>query len=255
MNDPRDAWLAELGRCLHLPPAHHRRILAELTDHLQGAVEAELSGGATPEEAQRRAVARMGRPAEVAAQFEAQVGVAPAWVRVGLQVARLGALGLLVAGLSGFLAEPVGRLTGMDFFFGDERPMAATLGEARCARLLELQRGQHTCADALVEHHYGELVEYGLVATLLGALGLAVVSWMRRSVEPTGLPAARLELLASVAGALAFLALALSELQPALGARGLAPGSGRPLLQVLVFGAAGILLVVQASRRFRRTPT
>jgi hypothetical protein len=250
-----EAWLAELGASLRLTPARNRRVLEELSGHLREATESETrrTPGIPPEEAERRAVAGMGPAAGVAARFEAELGVPPLWLRLIVQALRLGALALLVTGLSGLLAEPVGRIAGMDFFFGDERPLAERLSTERCAQLLRLQPGQPTCADALVEHHYGEMVESGLVAAILGALALAALRRIRGHVEPVGARRARLDAFTAGAGALGFVVLAALDLPAGLrGALAHAPGAGRPLFSGAAAGVLALLLAWTLARAARR---
>jgi hypothetical protein len=250
-----EAWLAEVGSSLRLTPARNERALEELSGHLRDATESEMRGtpGLPLDEAERRAVARMGPATSVAAAFEAELGVPPLWLRSIVQAMRLGALALLVTGLSGLLAEPVGRVSGMDFFFGDERPLADALSAERCAQLLRLQRGQPTCADALVEHHYGEMVEYGLVAAILGAVALAALRRIRRHVEPVGPRRARLDAFAGGAGAVGFAVLAAMELPAGLrGVLAHAPGAGRPLFSGTAAFVLALLLAGTLARAARR---
>ena len=92
-----------------------------------------------------------------------------------LLLLRLAALGMLAAGLSGLLAEPVSWKTGMDHFTGDDRARVGELSVERCAALARLHKRQPTCAGALVEDHFGELVEGGLVVTLVASALLVVL--------------------------------------------------------------------------------
>lgn len=163
----------------------------------------------------------------------------------------LAALALLAAGLSGLLAEPVSWRTGMDFFTGDDRPRVAELSVERCAELSRLHRRQATCAGALVEDHFGELVEYGLVAALAGA---ALLILLRRFAMP---PADRRQETARsillTAAAVAFAAAAVAELPVGLSGMGsLEPGAGRSLLQGGVAALFGAWLAAQAVDGWRR---
>ena len=143
---------------------------------------------------------------------------------------RLAALGMLATGLSGLLAEPVSWKTGTDHFAGDDRARAGELSVERCAELTRLHKRQGTCAGALVEDHFGELVEFGLVVTVLAGALLLVLGRLARA--PHDQKEATLEALLLTAAAVTFAAVAAADLPPGLsGLRTLAPGSGRALLQ------------------------
>jgi hypothetical protein len=147
-----------------------------------------------------------------------------------LLLLRLAALGMLAAGLSGLLAEPVSWKTGMDHFTGDDRARVGELAVERCADLTRLHRDQRTCAGALVEDHFGELVEAGLVVTL--AAGALLLALGRFSQAPHDQKEATLEAVLFTAAAVAFAAAAAADLPAGLsGLKTLEPGSGRPLLQ------------------------
>jgi len=158
-----------------------------------------------------------------------------------LELLRLGALALLAAGLSGLLAEPLSRRTGMDHFTGDDRALVAGLSVERCAQLVKLHRGQRTCAGALVEDHFGELVQGGLVAVV--AAGVLLVLLRRLAMPPVGRSEELVEAILLTAAALLFAALATTDLPAGVaGLRGLEPGSGRALLHggVAALFAAGL---------------
>ena len=89
---------------------------------------------------------------------------------------------MLAAGLSGLLAEPVSWKTGKDFFTGDARARVGELSVERCAELTRLHRRQITCAGALVEDQFGELVEHGALLTAMAGGGCCSCSgaWSRR---------------------------------------------------------------------------
>jgi hypothetical protein len=157
---------------------------------------------------------------------------------------RLAALALLAAGLSGLLAEPVSWRTGMDHFNGDERARVGELSVERCAELTRLHRRQVTCAGALVEDHFGELVQSGLLATLAGAAAFLLLGRIQRL--PFGRGEAALEALVLTAAAVAFAAVGAADLPDGLaGLPGLVPGSGRWLLRG---GVASLFAAWQALR-------
>jgi hypothetical protein len=165
-------------------------------------------------------------------------------------VLRLAALGVFLLGLSRLLAEPVSWKTGRDFFTGDERAAAAALPVERCAELVRLHRRQVTCAGAAMEEAFGELVQFGLLATLLAGAALIL---LRRFGRPArGTAEATLEALLLTAGAVGLAAVAAASLPAGLaGMGGLEPGAGRPLLQggLAALGAAWLALHALAAWR------
>jgi hypothetical protein len=168
-----------------------------------------------------------------------------------LHALRIGALALLAAGLSGLLAEPVSWRTGMDHFAGDARARVGEVSVERCAELARLHRRQVTCAGALVEDQFDELVRFGLGATL--AAGAALVLLRRVTMPPRDRTQAVVEALVLTAAVVAFAAVAAADLPAGLaGVAGLEPGSGRSLLQGGVSAVLGALLLAQAVNRWRR---
>ena len=87
------AYLDAMGRALRVGPLRRRRIRAEIEAHLADDAAAERGAGATAEEAARRAIARLGPPAELAGRFAAEL--APARARARLRMA----LGLATVGI------------------------------------------------------------------------------------------------------------------------------------------------------------
>ena len=73
MSEPRSSrerWLAELNRELRpVGRRRRRRALAEASDHLISAIEDEIAAGASREDAERRALARIGESAAIGASL------------------------------------------------------------------------------------------------------------------------------------------------------------------------------------------
>lgn len=168
-----------------------------------------------------------------------------------VHILRLAALAVLAAGLSGLLAEPVSWKTGIDFFTGDSRALVGDLSVERCAELARLHRRQATCAGALVEDHFGELVEFGLVAVLAG--GVLLLLLRRVAMPPRGSQELTVEAVLLTVAAVTFAAVAADGLPAGLaGAAGLEPGAGRPLLRGGVAVLLAGWLAARAVQRWRQ---
>lgn len=77
-------WLAAFDAALVVRPSRRARILAEMEGHLVDAAAAGIADGLSGAEAERRAVARFGEPAQ-AAQFRRDAGgIAQEWVEMSL---------------------------------------------------------------------------------------------------------------------------------------------------------------------------
>lgn len=155
-----------------------RRSLAEAEDHLQTARDALIDRGVDDVTAAHEAVARFGEASRIAHDLRvvhrdlgglARQLVGGAWL--------LGAVGLVAIGLSGGLAELMGRLWGARFVAGDTDGVTYTA--ARCADFQEYFPG-HSCAGAAALHHWGEVVDYRVAAGVLGLMALGGYVLARR---------------------------------------------------------------------------
>jgi hypothetical protein len=148
----------------------------------------------------------------------------------------LAGVGLLAIGVSGLLAEAMGRLWGAGFVAG--YLPGSTYTPARCADFQEYFPG-HDCLSAAALHHWGEVVEYRVAAGVLGLLLLLAYRLLpRRRPLPSGAAAAL--------GAVLFLAaaavLSLDSLNAATqGGHGL----GASLSAAVVAAVAGAALLVR----------
>jgi hypothetical protein len=158
-----------------------RRILAEAEEHLRDATAELVAAGASEEEAQRRAIERFGNPRTVARRFSARLApVPPAAVAAELvrSAVLLGGVGLVAIGVSGLVAELLGRLFGAGFVAGDLPGVSYT--PQRCAEFLEYFPDAGGCEQAAALHHWGEVVEYRVAVGVLGLLVLgALLLWRR----------------------------------------------------------------------------
>jgi hypothetical protein len=171
---PIDAYLDELlASTRDAEPAAVRRLLAETEAHLRES-SARLQGqGLDPEEAEREAVRRFGPVGTVTPALRpplSALGRLPlrAFVRPAVGLAAIGAIAV---GLSGVVSELFGRVWGAGFVAGDLPGIAYTT--ARCAVLQAAYPGLD-CSQAAAEHHWGEVVEYRVLAGILGLVLLIV---------------------------------------------------------------------------------
>jgi hypothetical protein len=94
----RDDWLQSVGASLRGPRRNRHRLLVELEGHLEDAAAEELAAGRGPAEAEAAALERLGAPAAVAADWNADVRARRTATRL-----RVVALAIVV----GALAAPV----------------------------------------------------------------------------------------------------------------------------------------------------
>jgi len=94
----RAAWLHAVAESLRGPRRNRHRLLAELEGHLEDAAAEELAAGRAPAEAEAAAIERLGTPAAVAADWNADVHARRTAARL-----RVVAIAVLV----GVLAAPV----------------------------------------------------------------------------------------------------------------------------------------------------
>jgi hypothetical protein len=241
IDDYLDRLLAHLRGSAH----DVRRILSETEEHLRDATAEQVAAGASEEDAQRRAIERFGDSRTVARRFSARLApVPPAAVvgELGRAAVLLGAVGLVAIGVSGALAELLGRLFGPAFVAGDLPGVTYTT--QRCAEFLEYFPEAGSCAQAAALHHWGEVVEYRVAAGVLGLLVLgAFLLWRRRrrgqgpqylSVLPDGFSATVATSLFGVAAAV----LTLETLDSLLAADG--SGTGQWLSAAIVASAMAV---------------
>jgi len=164
-----------------------RRILAEAEEHLRDATSEATATGTSEQEAQRQAIARFGDPRTVTWRFSPRLSPVPTWALLTelLRAATLlGAIALVAIGVSGLIAELFGRVFGARFVSGDLP--GTTYTADRCADFLEYFPRAGSCAHAAELHHWGEVVEYRVVAGVLGLLVLGGYAlWHRRRREPS----------------------------------------------------------------------
>jgi HAAS len=179
-SEPIEEFLDELLLELRGTPRAVRRALCEVEEHLREATREGVAAGLTETDSARRAIGRFGSPAETAALLgRASPSPPGALVReaVGALVP-VGAAFLVAIGLSGLLADVLGRAFGKAFVAGDAPGVTYTA--ERCAQYLALEPHARTCQEAAILHHYGEVVDYRLAAGVLGVVLLAGWAVWRR---------------------------------------------------------------------------
>jgi hypothetical protein len=120
--DPIELYLDRLLLELHGRARDVRRILAETEEHLRDATAQGVADGLGEAEAIERAIARFGRPREVARRFAPSPLALPArsvLEQLAAAILLLGTVGLLVLGASGGLAAGFGLAFGKSFVAGD----------------------------------------------------------------------------------------------------------------------------------------
>jgi hypothetical protein len=166
-----------------------RRALAEVEDHLRAATEDRTALGLGRLDAERLAVESFGPVERIAADLRA-THRPYAWLRPALAAAWLaGGLGLLAVGVSGAVAEVLGRVFGPVFVAGDAPGVTYTAG--RCAQYLGLFPGAHGCVQAAALDHWGEVVQSRVAAGVLGVVVLLAL-WGARRTTVLSTPAWRI---------------------------------------------------------------
>ena len=189
MNNPRaagaapdaiDGYLDELLGRLTVGRDRVRRVIAEAEDHLRESATAHEAAGLDPTAAQQAAIADFGSPATVARRFAADEGVLlpPSMLlHLFLALALMGSVGFAAIGVSGLVAAGMGAVAGQRFVAGDHNGVTYT--SARCADFQTYYPG--TCEEAATAHHFDEVVQYRVVAGVLGLIGLGSLSLVRRA--------------------------------------------------------------------------
>lgn len=166
-----DRLLDELFDELAGSGAAVRRALTEAEDHLAAAVADAMARGLTRAEAEAEAVSRFGAARPFATRLRTVYQGPAATLRQTIAGAGLVvAVGLLAVGLSGLVAEALGRAFGPAFVAGDAADVTYTA--QRCTDFFEYFPDAGTCAQAAALHHWGEVVEYRVAAGVLGLLAL-----------------------------------------------------------------------------------
>ena len=90
----------------------------------------------------------------------------------------LGGIGLAAVGLSGVLAAGAGLAFGKSWVAGD--PPGVHYSAWRCTQFSEYAPHARSCQVAATEHHFVEVVDYRIVAGLLGAVVLGACALLAR---------------------------------------------------------------------------
>lgn len=179
-----DRYLDQLLTELRGSATDVRRILSETEEHLRDAVRDGVERGLPEEEAEREAIARFGPPRAVARRFNPPV--VPVVRALATALVPFTAIGLIAIGVSGAVAEVLGRIFGPAFVSGD-LPWVRYTPE-RCAELQRYFPGR-SCLNAAVMDHWGEVVVFRVAAGAAGLLLLGAYALVRRRVRAAGLGA------------------------------------------------------------------
>jgi hypothetical protein len=252
--NPVEHLLDELFDALSGTGAAGRRALAEAEDHLHTAVAAGVSAGLSDEQAQREAVRRFGPVGRVAGELRVvHLGVRGLLRRAFTGTWLVGGLSLLAIGVSGLVAEVLGRAYGAGFVAGD--PSGVTYTAARCADYAEYHPAATSCAAAAALHHWDEVVFYRAAAGVLGLVALGLLWLARRTIlrgrswaPPVAMVGMVTLALMGVAGVL------LSGYSVASLAFGESSGVGADLAGGSVALVVAVAVAVWAVRRAHRVP-
>ncbi len=178
--EPIERYLDDLFNHLTGTGAAGRRALSEAEDHLLAATAEGTSKGLSEEDAARQAVARFGDPARIASGLKVAHGGVLAIIKPVFSGAwLLAAIGMIAIGFSGLVAELMGDFISPHFVSGD--PSGVTYTADRCADYFEYFPKATSCANAAELHHWGEVVQYRVVAGVLGLIGLGLYALLRRA--------------------------------------------------------------------------
>jgi hypothetical protein len=243
MTDDIDRYLDRLFDALAGTGSAGRGTLAEAEDHLRSAQADLVAVGVPPDVAAAQAVARFGGAEALAAAERVVIRDLPGLVRHVVSGAWVfGVVGLLAVGVSGLLAELMGRLWGAAFVAGDTNGVTYTPG--RCAEYLEYFPGR-SCGAAAALHHWGEVVDYRVAAGVLGLLTLLVGRLVQQRLH-MALPTGPLMLVFASTFGLAAVALGgPSALELAAGGT---TGVGADLSAGLVAGVVAVVALMAAMR-------
>ena len=200
-----DAYLDALARELRLDPAHTRRVLIEVEDHLREALRANVARGLDEGEAAARALTAFGSPRLVARRFHVESGSRPTralLLQLVLTLGLLAGVGLTAIGASGALAAAMGGAFGKSFVASDGYGITYT--PQRCAQYLQGDPGATSCTQAALDDHFDEIVFYRLAIGVLGLAALAGCWLLRRRYRALLRTAALPDLFGDTAGAAVF---------------------------------------------------
>lgn len=182
---PVERYLDDLFDNLAGTGAAGRRSVSEADDHLRSAVADSVAAGVEPEQAEREAVERFGRPGTIATQLRVAHRGVGALIRPFITgTVWVGLVGALALGVSGLVSEVLGRAFGAGFVAGDSDGVTYTA--ARCADFFEYFPNAGSCEGAASLHHWGEVVEYRVALGILGLLALGAWVVLRRRTRLGG---------------------------------------------------------------------
>jgi hypothetical protein len=148
----------------------------EAEDHLRSSAASLMAQGYPPEAAEAEAVRRYGPVPDVA---RAHLRIAP--MDLVRPLVGLGAAGLIAVGVSGLLAEVMGHLWGARFVGGDLS--GTTYTASRCSDFARMYPGR-ACLEAAAMDHWGEVVQYRVLAGIMGLIALLAYRQLRGSGTP-----------------------------------------------------------------------
>jgi len=245
--EPIERYLDDLFNHLSSTGSAGRRALAEAEDHLLAATAEGIKAGLSEEEAARRAVARFGDPARIAAGIKAaNSGIGAVLKPIFSGAWLLAAVGMIAIGVSGLVAELMGRVFSPNFVAGD--PSGVTYTPDRCADYFEYFPNASSCANAAELHHWGEVVEYRVAAGVLGLIGLGLYALLRRAGWLTRPPSGPLALVTTAVFGLSGALLTLpAVMEMAFGGHsGVGANLSGGIVALLLAAFAAVLAITRA---------
>lgn len=181
---PRDlveSYLDQLYDALRGPARHARRVLTETEAHLHDAIDARIADGATPDEAERSAIAAFGPVADFAAacnRVSARERLLSMLAELRVPAIFLVGMGFFAIGLSGAIDRVLTSAFGAQFVFGD--PPGTTYSAADCQHWMSLHPHAATCAQAYLAEARDDGLAQRFVIGVVGVVILVALLWWLR---------------------------------------------------------------------------
>jgi hypothetical protein len=238
--EPVEDYLDRLLLTLPGRPREVRHTLAEIEAHLADVVAEGVAAGLPQQEAEARAVARIG-PVHTVSGRTTQFSrpAAALFRRTALAGSLVGGVALVAYGIAGAISWAMAAVRGGTFVSAPFPP--GSYSQADCARWLAADPSARNCVSAMTADHIGDIVLQGFAATVLGVLALLAFwvlryRWQDRGTL-TALPVGSAEAAGAILAFLVMVAGVIGGLNLETAQRG--QGAGQPLsIAIAALGAA-----------------